>query len=189
VARRSIICAVDDSEWVCPVVHTAERLADQLDAELELVHVTHLEVPTRRSARVSYEQLEARALESGRRLLRWAVSECRTGPVRCRVEVGDPAHVLAQRSHEAGVELLVVGTRGRGHLKAAILGSVSAELATRAGCPVLVVPPAVRRYRATDARSAAVGAAAPLSSGTASRVMLDGMDSLMPSRPSREERG
>jgi len=144
MAGRRVIIGVDDSEWVCPVVHTAERLADQLDAELELVHVTHLEVPTRRSARVSYEQLEARALESGERLLRAAVSECRTSAVRCRVEVGDPAHVLAQLSHQPGVELLVVGTRGRGHLKAAIMGSVSGEVATRARCPVVIVPPAAR---------------------------------------------
>ena len=140
----SIICAVDDSESACPVVHAAEQLAENLDAELELVHVTHLEIPTRRSARVSYEQLEARALESGERLLRWAASECRTGAVRCRVEVGDPAHVLAQLSHPPGVELLVVGTRGRGNLKAAIMGSVSGEVATHARCPVVIVPPAAR---------------------------------------------
>ena len=40
-----------------------------------------------------------------------------------------------------GAALLVVGTRGRGSLTSAALGSVSHEVARRASCPVVVVPP------------------------------------------------
>jgi nucleotide-binding universal stress UspA family protein len=37
--------------------------------------------------------------------------------------------------------LIVVGSRGRGRFKAALLGSVSNSLVGLARCPVLIVPP------------------------------------------------
>ncbi len=52
-----------------------------------------------------------------------------------------------------GAELLVVGTRGRGGWREAVLGSVSLYCVTRAPCPVLVVPPPSRgggRHRRED---------------------------------------
>jgi nucleotide-binding universal stress UspA family protein len=51
---------------------------------------------------------------------------------------GDPADVLASRSHE--LDLLVVGSRGYGPVRHALLGGVSGELMRIAACPVLVVP-------------------------------------------------
>lgn len=41
---------------------------------------------------------------------------------------------------EQGADLLVLGTRGRGGLERALLGSVAGSVARRAGCPVLLVP-------------------------------------------------
>lgn len=58
-----------------------------------------------------------------------------------RVVVGYPAERLAELADDEGAELIVVGSRGRGALKAAFLGSVSTSLIGVAGCPVLVVPP------------------------------------------------
>jgi nucleotide-binding universal stress UspA family protein len=51
---------------------------------------------------------------------------------------GHPAGELAKASEDAG--LLVVGSRGYGPLRTALLGSVSAKLMRSASCPVLVVP-------------------------------------------------
>ena len=50
--------------------------------------------------------------------------------------------------------LLVVGSCGAGGLKHLALGSVSAECARRAKCPVVIVPPAARHLSATDTRQA-----------------------------------
>jgi nucleotide-binding universal stress UspA family protein len=50
----------------------------------------------------------------------------------------DPVEgLLAAARH---VDLLVMGSRGRGPLRAAILGSVSHSVARRAPCPVLILP-------------------------------------------------
>lgn len=54
------------------------------------------------------------------------------------VEVGDPDEVLAQASGEA--QLTVVGTRGRGGFRSALLGSTSRSILTSASGPVMVVP-------------------------------------------------
>jgi nucleotide-binding universal stress UspA family protein len=51
------------------------------------------------------------------------------------------AQALLDRS--VGAALLVVGTRGRGVMRSALLGSVALHCVTHAACPVVVVPPAV----------------------------------------------
>jgi nucleotide-binding universal stress UspA family protein len=58
-----------------------------------------------------------------------------------RVVIGYPAEGLADLADEEGAEMIVVGSRGRGAFKAALLGSVSTSLIGVARCPVLVVPP------------------------------------------------
>jgi nucleotide-binding universal stress UspA family protein len=55
-------------------------------------------------------------------------------------ELGDPVEVLRSRAVDAHARLIVVGSRGRGPLRGALLGSVSASLAASAPAPVLVVP-------------------------------------------------
>jgi nucleotide-binding universal stress UspA family protein len=56
-----------------------------------------------------------------------------------RFRTGIAAEVLLSEC-ELGVDLLVVGSRGRGPLKGALLGSVSGTVLERCASPVLVVP-------------------------------------------------
>lgn len=64
-------------------------------------------------------------------------------PGATAVEVGrttgllGPQDLLLECSEE--LDVLVVGNRGRGHLSAALLGSVSFAVAARSACPVVVV--------------------------------------------------
>lgn len=51
----------------------------------------------------------------------------------------DPRQALLDRSDDAA--LVVVGSRGRGHVLSVALGSVSEEVLGRAACPVVVVRP------------------------------------------------
>ncbi len=60
-------------------------------------------------------------------------------PVRVTVVPGDPAEALVARAEDAG--LLVVGSRGRGAIRSALLGSVALHCAAHAPCPVVVVHP------------------------------------------------
>ena len=52
---------------------------------------------------------------------------------------GDAADVIVEAAEEIGADLIVVGTRGRGLGKRALLGSVSTKVAHHASCDVLIV--------------------------------------------------
>ncbi|CAI9096173.1 OLC1v1032258C1 [Oldenlandia corymbosa var. corymbosa] len=54
-------------------------------------------------------------------------------------EVGDPKEIICQAVEKFKVEMLVMGTHGRGALQRAFLGSVSNFCVHNAKCPVLVV--------------------------------------------------
>ncbi|SNS10948.1 Nucleotide-binding universal stress protein, UspA family [Geodermatophilus saharensis] len=60
-------------------------------------------------------------------------------PVTVEVVPDPPAVGLVARSEEA--QLVVVGSRGRGAVRSALLGSVALHTVTHARCPVLVVHP------------------------------------------------
>jgi nucleotide-binding universal stress UspA family protein len=61
--------------------------------------------------------------------------------VRTAVTAGLAADELLERSRDA--DLLVVGSRGRGGVRSAMLGSVALHCVTHAQCPVVVVHPMV----------------------------------------------
>lgn len=55
------------------------------------------------------------------------------------VRVGSPGPGLCQLAEELGADVVVVGSRGRGALKRALLGSVSSHVVHNAPCPVMVI--------------------------------------------------
>jgi nucleotide-binding universal stress UspA family protein len=59
------------------------------------------------------------------------------------VKQGAASAVIPRIIQEAGIDLLVVGTHGRGGLKKLVLGSVAEELLRLVSCPVLTVGPIV----------------------------------------------
>jgi nucleotide-binding universal stress UspA family protein len=69
------------------------------------------------------------------------------------VHRGSPAPELALAS--AGLDLLVLGSRGYGPIRRTLLGTVSGRVAESAACPVIVVPRAQDRARASALLAAA----------------------------------
>jgi nucleotide-binding universal stress UspA family protein len=59
-------------------------------------------------------------------------------PAVAEARVGDPAVELADASRE--LDLLVCGSRRRGPVRTALLGSVTERLLHGAACPLLIVP-------------------------------------------------
>eukprot|EP01135_Chromosphaera_perkinsii_P001201 Nk52_evm12s161 gene=Nk52_evmTU12s161 len=56
------------------------------------------------------------------------------------VEYGSPKHVIERMCNDLKPGMLVVGSRGLGKLKKAIIGSVSSYCLYNVPCPVLIVP-------------------------------------------------
>lgn len=138
----SIVCGVDGSKAAVGAVRFARTISEWLGLRLVLVNVTDVPlVSPRTPVRDAYAELRAIALDAADDLLDWIRQTAGLSEeVVRRVELGEPAERLAAVSDEEQAELLVVGSRGRGRFSAALLGSVSADVAARAPCPVAIVP-------------------------------------------------
>jgi len=60
---------------------------------------------------------------------------------------GEPGPSIVEAAASEQVDLVIVGSHGRGAVKRFVLGSVSEYVVRRASCPVLVVRPAAARAR------------------------------------------
>ena len=87
----------------------------------------------RERARALVEEVRAEIPVSG-------VPGVRDVAITLYVVQGPAAHALLDRAE--GAALLVVGSRGRGAVRSALLGSVALHCVTHAPCPVVVVHPA-----------------------------------------------
>jgi nucleotide-binding universal stress UspA family protein len=144
----SIVCGVDSSAEARVALRAAAGLADRLGLRLVAVHVVQPPAaavgmgPTARQlATVPTDVL----VVAGEAMLERVLDEADLSHATRRVELGFTADILADLADEEAAELLVVGSRGRGALKSALLGSVSAALIGVARCPVLIVPPQATR--------------------------------------------
>ena len=54
---------------------------------------------------------------------------------------GNPAEEIVRYADEHGIDLIVIGSRGRGRMAALLLGSVSNKVVQHTSCPVLVDRP------------------------------------------------
>ena len=62
-----------------------------------------------------------------------------TATVTTKIERGEAGALLCRRADELGADVVVVGSRGRGAIRRALLGSVSTFVVHNAPCPVLVI--------------------------------------------------
>lgn len=129
-----ILCAVDGSDAMGRVLDTGRWLADALGKRLVVLSVT-----SGRPADADADEM----VGAVRAHLGDASAEV-------RVVEGDPAPTIRAAAAEDAPELLVLGSRGHGALRSALLGSVSREVAAGTRLPVVVVPSG--QSFSTDAR-------------------------------------
>lgn len=137
---QKILVAVDGSDHAVSAVRVAARLAQALSAHLTLLHVYH--GPSAALGEPNFSVALGHALDEARRTVegaRQAVLEAGGPEPETEWLSGDPADTIVSASRAGDYDLIVVGSRGRGRLGAALLGSVSSTVAAHAGRPVLVV--------------------------------------------------
>jgi nucleotide-binding universal stress UspA family protein len=137
---QRILVAVDGSDHGFAAARAAARLARPLGARLTLLTVYHQ--PAAALGEPNYSAALAEALAHARAIVEQARDAVRdAGGPEAEVEWlgGPPAETILTAARDGGYDLVVVGTRGRGLVPAALLGSVSATVAAHAGRPVLVV--------------------------------------------------
>lgn len=133
----SILVAYDGSESAKRALERTVELARE-GATVAVVSVAAALHPMggRSSGGVDPEELTERGqeLEQAKRTLTQRGIDARTIEV-----VGDPPTAIRDAATEVAADVIVVGTRGRGAIKGALLGSVSTALVHNAPCDVLVV--------------------------------------------------
>ncbi len=149
-----IAVAVNESEESRAALRTGVALAERLNASLTVLTVAR---PLRYGHAVPFSVVDTGLLadatrERFERILDRALERVPARmPVQRRLLTGDPAASIAAATGDH--DLLIVGARGYGPLRRALLGSVSARLARTAGCPLLVLPGRARTIRAGSVSS------------------------------------
>ena len=143
IDKRTIIVGVDGSDSSLDALRWARRQADLTGAEL--VAVTAWSYPTDASwvgiATYLPENFdgEQNAKDALAQSVDKALGADHAAGVRQKVVSGTAVEALLAEAEATDVELLVVGERGYGPVRSALIGSVSHAVIHHAHCPVVVV--------------------------------------------------
>jgi nucleotide-binding universal stress UspA family protein len=134
----TILLATDGSREAELAATTASDLAKSTGSELHVIHVG----PFMPMLFSTMEDEPARMAREARKTLDDAVGrlEAAGGEVaQAHLKVGGPSEEIVALAEELGAGLIVMGNRGRGGVRRALMGSVSDSVVRHAHCPVLVV--------------------------------------------------
>ena len=146
-----ILLATDGSEDAACAARTAVNLANKTGSELHVVYVEEMPRRFSTSEVTSIEELVDPEFEGKmRQLAEIAASRGLTEPVQKIKEAGGqiaqrharlgrPYAEIVHLAEELEAGIVVVGSRGEGGVRRALLGSVSDSVVRHAHCPVLVV--------------------------------------------------
>ena len=143
IALKRILVPIDFSEASDTAVKYGRALAEAFGASIDLLHVMedpfiyapisegYLPPPefSGEMERSSRERLEQALPASDRERLR----------ARYVLKKGSPFVEIVRYAKAEGIDLIVMGTHGRGGLVHVLLGSVTEKVVRKAPCPVLTV--------------------------------------------------
>ncbi|HET7271127.1 MAG TPA: universal stress protein [Rubrobacter sp.] len=176
-----ILLASDGSSEAGRAARMATAVSEMLDSELHVVHVGFVPAMYHPEMRGYTSRIETVRQETQRALdeevLRIEAADGRVSGSHLRM--GRPDAEIAELAEELDAGLVVVGSRGLGPIKRAVLGSVSGSVVRHAHCPVMVVRgetpavgPIVLAVDGSEEAKLATKAATELSEGTSSEVHL-----------------
>ena len=140
-----ILLATDGSEEAREAAQAAAELSKDTGSEVHVAYVlpspSHLRGHHLYSAEVMRSVTE-QAEEEGRSFLEDQAEQLRSsgGKVaETHLRAGEPDKEIVNLSEELGAGTIVMGSRGQGALKRALMGSVSESVVRHAHCPVTIV--------------------------------------------------
>src|SRR5215203_5532785 len=142
ISPTKILLATDGSKDAELAAKAAIELANTTDSELHVVYVGEFVPLPRSPSEGKLGQIVERVTHRTRSVLdeRIALIAAAGGGVSGdHVRVGRPAEEIVGLAEEIGAGLIVMGSRGLGGVRRALMGSVSYSVVRHAHCPVLVV--------------------------------------------------
>jgi len=143
---KKILVPVDRSGVSRAAVRLAAYFAKRLGVSLRLFHVVN-EPAIRYFSSLSglgddeKEKLISEYVSAAEEYLKKlsGMDELVDVPVETLVATGDPIREILREVQESGCQMVVMGTRGRGHLGRFLIGSVTGGVISQANRPVVVV--------------------------------------------------
>ncbi|MES3018629.1 MAG: universal stress protein [Bacteroidota bacterium] len=143
-----ILIAVEDSPYSDQAIHYGMMLAKKMGSKVALVHADEIPVSTpfiadpmlSETPLMIPEMMEVQ--EEASKNLFQRIKEQYSDQVQMTtyMRVGRAQDEILAVSEEYKADLIILGTHGRTGLDHFISGSVSASVAKRAKCPVLIIP-------------------------------------------------
>lgn len=144
IALRHILVPTDFSDCSTAALRYGLALAERFDAHLHLLHSVQSPFDQPWAAEVyavSQADFEKTAREdSDGQLARLLAESGRAATqVTCVTTLGAPFLAIITYAKEAPIDLIVMGTHGRGAVAHLLIGSVAENVVRKAPCPVLTV--------------------------------------------------
>ncbi len=142
----NILLATDDSEEAQLAARTAVDLAKNTDSELHVIYVVHRAEELRQpeglgfGSVVSQEELKRMGEAMLDKLVK-QIEDAGGSAAQAHLRQGRADEKIVAQAEEIGAGLIVLGSRGLGGIRRALMGSVSDSVVRHAHCPVLVVRP------------------------------------------------
>ena len=136
---ENILLAVDGSDHSLKAAKLAGDLARLSGGTLWAITV-YEKVPSY-LGEPNLSKVIAERTEKAEEILDEATKEIGEIPGNCESEIlsGDPAETILQVVDVRNIDLIIMGTRGRGGIKSLLLGSQSHKVVSTAPCPVMLV--------------------------------------------------
>jgi nucleotide-binding universal stress UspA family protein len=138
--RVKLLLAVDDSDYSPHVVEVAARLFRGVDLKVTLLSVVEeIRGPGTEVGEKEVMQQERERFKALHGHIANQYFKDGNQVVESLILEGSPADVICERAKSSGADLIVMGTRGRGRMQRAFLGSVSEDVILKSSVPVTVV--------------------------------------------------
>jgi nucleotide-binding universal stress UspA family protein len=153
IALKNILVATDFGAASNAALRYGRELARRFGATVHVLHVTEnlsiSSVGADGFVAVAPQQLQDEIEDTARvRLIEALTDSDKSGPVTRPVVItaSAPAPVIIDYAKRHDIDLIVMGTHGRGALAHFLMGSVAERVVRMAPCPVLTVPDREREF-------------------------------------------
>lgn len=147
----SILIPTDGSDQSARAADHGLTIAEQFDSTVHVVHVLDDRGSGRMSEAVSElsqgsaerQAMDERHEQAGEEVIEDIVQRAREADLDVVSEVvhGAPADVITDYAEDNGIDLIVMGARGRSAVGKFLMGSVAGKVARHAPVPVMLVRP------------------------------------------------
>ena len=139
---KKILLATDGSESSEIAARTTLDLSKSLDSEVHVIYVAHEHPYLHAYYELRHQEDAERFRDEDQRMLEESVNQIREAGgtiAESYLRVGDAANEIVELAEELGVGLVVIGSRGHGRIRRALMGTVSTSVLRHAHCSALVV--------------------------------------------------